>query len=671
MLENIKKLIDAGYFVIPCVDKKAIVRWKDISSPDVDNEEAAELCLKALAENMGYSQLGNVLRNDTFVLDFDSQSDYEAFIGRFGEQNTMITKTPNGYHVYYRLSVQPKAGVKKELFEGCKCDFRAAYASYVICAGNGINKATGLMQNYEISNLMPQSELPYMGPEIESLLVVAPILENNEIKNNESQQLLTKREAFKRLLKCENELLNAEPGTRNDALNKFAFQAGIMSEFIEHDEAYKKMTNIFDAWNVQIKNKDKMVFEAGYKSGQEHKAESVDNTNLTKNENGKLARSYANLNRIIATFGKIEQNSWTKRIDFTSGKYKNENMQNKLFTKIQTEISKIYGLDYSIYDIDSHICAMAEEYNPVARWLDSLKWDGKRRLDGWLAKTIGCENDEVATEAENVLFYGAINRAINPGCKLDEMVVFVGDQGVGKSQLLKSLYGAEYLMTAPINMGMDRIRQVAPNLAQKWVCEVGELNSLVKAKDYSEVKDYLSQQIDTYVPVYERQSVNQPRHCIFVGTTNERDFLNDPTGNRRFLIVDFNNKLNIDDQKEIIKEREQLWAEAYVNFCAGKRYIPNYKLIQNNATKYEVTSSVDEKILEIAKTLEATKNKFKTSDILDLMGVPVDKMKLFDKQISFVLQKNGFIKKKSDGQRYYIGTENSNVILLRDKKEDK
>jgi putative DNA primase/helicase len=57
---------------------------------------------------------------------------------------------------------------------------------------------------------------------------------------------------------------------------------------------------------------------------------------------------------------------------------------------------------------------------------------------------------------------------------------------------------------------------------------------------------------------------------IFVGSTNAKQFLSDDTGNRRFWPVEFNGA-DV-DRDAIVRDRDQLWAEAVAAFDAGQRW---------------------------------------------------------------------------------------------------
>jgi putative DNA primase/helicase len=96
-----------------------------------------------------------------------------------------------------------------------------------------------------------------------------------------------------------------------------------------------------------------------------------------------------------------------------------------------------------------------------------------------------------------------------------------------------------------------------------WLGELGELAGLRKA-DVESIKHFISTRYDRYRVSYGKRTENFPRQCIFFGTTNNRDFLKDPTGNRRFWPIDTVGGIPTKSVfKDLIKnEVDQIWAEA-------------------------------------------------------------------------------------------------------------
>jgi len=100
--------------------------------------------------------------------------------------------------------------------------------------------------------------------------------------------------------------------------------------------------------------------------------------------------------------------------------------------------------------------------------------------------------------------------------------------------------------------------------------EVGELAGLKKA-EVEAIKQFLTKRSDRYRPAYGRRLQEFPRQCIFIGSTNESQFLRDTTGNRRFWVVDTPNEPLRDFWEDLTPETIRLiWAEAVAIYKAGE-----------------------------------------------------------------------------------------------------
>ena len=102
-----------------------------------------------------------------------------------------------------------------------------------------------------------------------------------------------------------------------------------------------------------------------------------------------------------------------------------------------------------------------------------------------------------------------------------------------------------------------------------------EFNELLAVKGAIEgVKSFVTAKSDEYRGAYARESEKRYRTCVFVGTTNDAQFLVDKTGNRRFLPLECGvepiTKSLFTDDKLLLYEFKQAWAEAYKIYLSGK-----------------------------------------------------------------------------------------------------
>jgi hypothetical protein len=195
-------------------------------------------------------------------------------------------------------------------------------------------------------------------------------------------------------------------------------------------------------------------------------------------------------------------------------------------------------------------------------------WDGKPRLDTWLSQACNVAQDAYHTAVGRNLIGGMVKRAREPGCKHDEVVIFISpEQGTGKSTLANILARKDDWFLGKFKFGQSD-QSSLPLLAGKWIVELGELAGLSKT-DFEDVKSFLSERIDTYVAKYEVLPTKNPRRCIFIGTSNLRQPLADPSGNRRFLPVHVVGSSNLDWLRANI---DQIIGEAARRHAQGESF---------------------------------------------------------------------------------------------------
>lgn len=205
-------------------------------------------------------------------------------------------------------------------------------------------------------------------------------------------------------------------------------------------------------------------------------------------------------------------------------------------------------------------------FNEVEAYLNSLEWDGKKRVETLLVDYLGAEDNIYTRAVMKKSLSAAVGRAIVGGVKYDYMPILAGPQGIGKSTFLANL-GKQWFSDSLVSFeGKD----AAELIQGTWINEVGELTAMNR-QETNAVKQFLSKRDDRYRAAYGRRSKCYPRRCVFFGTSNDFEFLKDQTGNRRFWPVDVGiNEPTKSVWDDMPGEIDQIWAEAVWYYRLGE-----------------------------------------------------------------------------------------------------
>lgn len=212
----------------------------------------------------------------------------------------------------------------------------------------------------------------------------------------------------------------------------------------------------------------------------------------------------------------------------------------------------------------------AHRYHPIRDKIKSLAWDGRPRLKRMLIKWLRADDCQYSEEVSRLIFAGGIHRVFEPGCKFEDMAVLIGQkQGEGKSTFVRMLAMDDKFFREVNEIDGQRGSEAVEGA---WICEVSELLALKRSKEVETAKSYFSRQVDAYRRPFDRRVTELPRQCIFVGTTNNAQFLTDKTGNRRYypVICQSDGRELFNRADELKSDIAQCWAEAYTLYQRGE-----------------------------------------------------------------------------------------------------
>ncbi len=293
----------------------------------------------------------------------------------------------------------------------------------------------------------------------------------------------------------------------------------------------------------------------------------------------------------------------------------------------------------------AHQIAIQNHYNPVSSYLAEAQknWDGQPRIGTWLLEYMGAEDTPLNRAIGQIILVAAVRRVREPGTKFDQVIVFESPEGFGKSTAMSILAGDPSYFCDQSIFGLSQKDQ-QELLAGIWIYECADLSGLGKA-DVDKVKAFCSRTSDKARPAYGHYLVDQPRTCVFFGTTNNSQYLQSQTGNRRFWPVKVGRIAN----DKLKADREQLWGEAAkLEACRTSIELPE-ALWNSAATEQEKRRVVDdwEDLLAdlqggIAQTPDGWEERILSRSVADHLKVNPAIMRGYGRRAKTVMTKLGW-----------------------------
>lgn len=318
-----------------------------------------------------------------------------------------------------------------------------------------------------------------------------------------------------------------------------------------------------------------------------------------------LENSVYNLNLILNNdpdFRNFAYNELANRIQVTGSLPWERPEGNKFWRDADTaQLKSIIDIRYLPFSSRNHDVAFTKiaddrRFHPIRNYLDSLPvWDGTKRVEDVFIKYLKADDTDYIRTVTRKTFAAAVARIYVPGIKFDCVPVLDGDQGIGKSTIVKDLVTADYYSETLSLTDMDD-KSGAEKLQGFWVVEIGELAGMRKA-DIEKVKAFLSTSDDKYRPSYGKVVESHPRQCIVIATVNgERGYLRDITGNRRFWIIKVHQKKQKKTWSFTEEYRQQFWAEAKEIWKCGEKLYLEGDILEEAEKAQKGAMETDERV---------------------------------------------------------------------------
>ncbi len=347
-------------------------------------------------------------------------------------------------------------------------------------------------------------------------------------------------------------------------------------------------------------------------------------------------------------------------------------------TAIRETINRVYGLAFAKDEVWDFVKLIAHqnEYHPVSDYLEALTWDGVDRVPA-LAQSLGQKDIFTHTILRKFITSCVVrplewlNYTSSVNWKIDTVLILKGSQGKRKSTFFKALCSDEQWFSDSLPSIATERKDASMHMLGKWIVEQAEFEGHVARSSVENMKAFITREREIFRKPYARAEINMRRPSVLVGTTNSSSFLNDPTGDRRFWVLEIPDTTHI-DLMWVRQNRDQIWAQAVDMYRKGMTWWltdAESGLSNQQNAKFRRPDALHEAILEFLNTGPTMANITKNDKYEDgvgftlkqLVSIGLDK-KLSDlrsyetQSITSYLSKMGFVKLRTrvSGQRMYI-----------------
>lgn len=214
-------------------------------------------------------------------------------------------------------------------------------------------------------------------------------------------------------------------------------------------------------------------------------------------------------------------------------------------------------------------------FSPVCEWIDSVEWDGHSRFDDLLDTITPAPDYENLTAVYLrrwlVQAMQAFHNWEGEPVAIEHVFTLIGPQGCGKTTWCASLVPEKWFMRGvylDLGGGTVNDRDATRKATGSPIVELGELETTFSKSDAGHQKNFLSQTRDKYRPSYGHTEIEYPRTTAYVATANRADIQSDPSGSRRFWMVEVD---KCDGFHSV--DMQQMWAEVKTWWAAGEQWV--------------------------------------------------------------------------------------------------
>ena len=330
--------------------------------------------------------------------------------------------------------------------------------------------------------------------------------------------------------------------------------------------------------------------------------------------------------------------------------------ENTLWSRMQKT-----GVEVRLQDIRN---VLHSEYVPLFHPFESYfaslpEWDGVDYI-GQLARTVHVKGSQEQFVAYfRKWFVGILPTIFDPQVVNHEIMVFIGRQGNYKSTFFSLLLPPPLQSYFQVKMNSSHLnKDDMLTLCEKALVCLEEIDEL-RPSELNQLKALVTATNISERAAYARNKEHRPHIATFCGTVNNPHFLSDPTGNRRWLVMEVE---DIDDPRQHPFNYTGIYSQAWALWKSGFQYWfdqDEIRALNMQNRHYEAPNPEEELLLTYYRpTFEGCQGAIflKVSEILERINAGI-RQPLSSTKLGMLLSKLGFTKGRYNNERGYLVIE--------------
>lgn len=246
-------------------------------------------------------------------------------------------------------------------------------------------------------------------------------------------------------------------------------------------------------------------------------------------------------------------------------------MSGEELDNIQYALSREYGINFP-KDTKGALTriAMENSYDPYIEELETIEKNVSPMDISNLATRYFKASNPLADVMMEKWLVSLVGRLLKPGLNSRGALVVVGEQNIGKDAFLQTLVnGPGRIVSVGSKTNLKDVNFMLA-CSTAWVANLDEIEKVTKHQIEGELKSWLTQTEDRFAVKYKMYGKTYPRRFSVYGSCNNANFLQDPTGNTRYWVIesglDYIKRGERVDIHLLAEERDAILAAAIAKF---------------------------------------------------------------------------------------------------------